>query len=164
MKKIKVLRAVVGIFLAQCVIAILGSVCLMIKMAPYKHVDGIAYMGSVALIIQIIKNTLPLPGLVLLFQALHYFIKWGYFNHKSAVKLRLSGILLAVFSIVEFIATRLTWKYMKYSFIEDTKGQLVWLEGFTTLCVYLIIGFGLYTLSDFIRRGEAIENENKLTI
>jgi hypothetical protein len=162
MKNVKILRALIGLFVASNALTVLYNLVSLLILWP--AIEHYVYLTFIIILINLIKGLLVLPTLILLFQAVHYFIKRGYFNNKSAIKLKLAGILLIVCSVVEYFTARIIGIYSVNNMEIKHKFTTKWLDGLPVLSIFLLIGFGLYTLSDFIRKGEAITRENELTI
>lgn len=104
------------------------------------------------------EGIISIPALAFAFLSLNYFIKYGYFNARSCRAVKYSGWLLILSGVVSAV----TFIYHSYTLPPET-----FLETFSYVSTQLppvFIGVMLWIISDFIRRGEAIETENKLTI
>jgi hypothetical protein len=93
-----------------------------------------------------------------------FFIKKGYFNIRSAVKLRFCGVLLMTNSALSYVMSHLLGEYAINKLKASAEHRVDWLSGLSNIFILGLIGFGLYALSDFIRKGDALERENELTI
>jgi hypothetical protein len=164
MKKIIILRGFIAAYLAYTSIQILLGLYAEWKLYPYGD-KGVLYLNFMNVLIELIQEALLLPTLILLFQTVHYFVKNGYFNGTSATKLKIAGIIFMINAALRYILLHgIVRHVMNSRFAVENKHDIEWIDGLSPLFITLLIGFGLYTLSDFIRRGEAIETENKLTI
>jgi hypothetical protein len=163
MKNIKILRALLVVFLTGNILSILLSLYMELQLLP-PHTDGGSFLNFINITKSLIKEILLLPSLIFLFQAVQYFIKMGYFNMGSAIKFKMAGILLMINSVVGYIVSIGLGRYAIHALDMEHEHPINWLGGLPTLFILFLAGFGLYTLSDFIRKGEAIERENELTI
>lgn len=162
MKNIKMLRGLIAVFVLCDIVTLLSSLYGIYLLYPAS--DGPYYLSFINISASLIKEMLLLPCLILLFQTVHYFIKSGYFNNRSAAKLKLAGILIMVAAILGFISVLLLRQQLIYALDMEKTKTIKWMNELPELFTLLLAGFGLYTLSGFIRKGEAIERENELTI
>lgn len=163
MKNVKILRALIGFFVGVNIVMVVFGLYAVGILYPVPG-DFPSYINFLTVATDLVKQIVVLPCLILLFQAVHYFIKNGYFNNKSAVKLKFSGISLMVAAVFGFISVLLLRQQLIYAMNMESTNSIKWVNELPTLFILLLIGFGLYALSDFIRKGDAIERENELTI
>ncbi len=163
MKNVKILRVLLCLFVAGNIVVIIFGLRAAAVTYPEPN-DFEAYYSFLLFSRALIKQIILLPCCVLLFQTVHCFIKDGYFNTRSAAKLKLSGILLMAASVTGYISMQLFTQHLISAMNMQKWSSVQWVKDLPELFVLLLIGFGLYTLSDFIRKGEAIERENELTI
>ncbi|MCF6279514.1 MAG: DUF2975 domain-containing protein [Flavobacteriaceae bacterium] len=96
-------------------------------------------------------------GLIFIQQGLFLIIKKGFFNTKSAKYFKAGGFLIIVYGLLFFSVELLL-------FIKTMKGEdFLIIRAFQAIPL-LIIGFGLLIISDIIKNGKIIKQENELTI
>ncbi len=101
------------------------------------------------------RGTLLLIGLYKAQQGLFSILKNGFFNHKSEQKLNQSGVFFILSGISSIIYNILIMSELKLD---------IFINNFVQHIIILLIGFGLFIFSDFIKKGGVLKHENDLTI
>jgi len=83
-------------------------------------------------------------------------IKNGFFNQSSSGKFKLAGKLFLIFG-----GLSLFWDT---TLLIYSKGEFIFFERLSQDVFILLIGFGLLIITDFINNGNALQQENNLTI
>lgn len=160
MTKIKILRFALGLFIGANVISafIISYIAFFTDLyynLPRRYEDSLRiiqnsfYLNQAAL----------LPALVYIYCAVNGFIGMGYFNDTSAKYLKRGGMFLIASAVIKSCLS--VYKVAN----SNDKNKYVFLEpAVSGILVILIIGFALFIIADFLRKGEAIERENNLTI
>jgi hypothetical protein len=92
-------------------------------------------------------------GLFLIQKSLYHIIKIGYFNERSALLLRKSGLVFIISSVLDSL--RIAFNNSDF----DQKSNNIAVTIFI-----LMVGIGVLLLSDVVKKGILIKNENDLTI
>lgn len=159
MTKIKILRIAIGLLIAINLLGVGATGFLILFMDFYEDLPN-ALVNNVRMgnNLLFIRESLLLPALVFIYLALNSFIQAGYFNRRSATLLKRGGMLLIATAIIKVTYT--LWHILTI----NTKNASTIFESVSYEILILIIGFALFIITDFIRKGEAIERENSLTI
>jgi hypothetical protein len=157
MKKIIILNWVLKILIAILILAMPVDQCL-----RYNLSNGaltLLYKGSIfgnySPYIMLLRITVVIIALFNIQKGLQAFIKNGYFNLKSSVRLNRSGYLLLSISILVIIISLIGMR-------QSTERELL-----SDIIMYLLkiaISIGLLAFSDVIKNGNIIESESNLTI
>lgn len=100
-----------------------------------------------------VVHTVLISALFLARRALSSFITQGYFNKRSASSLKYAGCLFIFFSVFCIV-----WDCI---FTNISRDNIV---DFVMYSMLIMFGLGLTIIADIVRKGEDIEQENKLTI
>ncbi|SEA15013.1 Protein of unknown function [Flavobacterium gillisiae] len=157
MKKIIILNWILKIFIAILILAIPVDQCLRYNMS--NEALTLLYKGSVfgnySPYIMLLRIAVVIIAVFNIQKGLQAFIKNGYFNLKSSVRLKRSGYLLLTISILGIVISLVGMR-------QSTERDLL-----SDIIMYLLliaIGVGLLAFSDVIKKGNIIESENNLTI
>lgn len=108
--------------------------------------------------IGVINGIVKLPSVTCLILAMHYFLRYGYFNPKSSYLLRLTAYIIAVGAVLQLLL-HLVLLYIP--------GRIEWGRFASTLFSTipgLLFSIGILVLVDFLKQGRNIESENNFTI
>jgi hypothetical protein len=109
-------------------------------------------------VINITDAMVQLPSILCIIIAMHYFLRFGYFNIKSTKFLNLSAYIMLSGIVVNLILDIA---------LNIIPGHAAWsqlpMQLFFKL-PELLISLGILTVSDFIKQGIGIQNENNLII
>ncbi|PZR13644.1 MAG: hypothetical protein DI539_19320 [Flavobacterium psychrophilum] len=100
-------------------------------------------------------------GLYYVYKSCTTFISRGYFNGKSALYLKRGGYILTINALIRFIIIALTVDDSTFNANPELKD---FLSGMSSNITVLIIAFSLIAVSDIIKKGNKIKEENDLTI
>lgn len=157
MKKVIILNWILKIFIAILILAIPINQCLRYNISnealTVLYKDSV--FGNYTPYIILLRIAVVIIALLNTQKALKAFIKDGYFNLKSSLRLKRSGSLLLIISIIGLIISILD---MKQSSERDLLLDII---------IYLLIvaiSLGLLAFADVIKKGNIIEIENNLTI
>lgn len=158
MTKIKILRFIIALLITLNIAAIFGTSYMyftgMHDMLPQKLERDL----NIANFRLLVNSILLVVALVFVYLALVNFTRRGYFNRNSAMKLRIGGSLIMAAALVSIIFA------LSIAFHQTGTAAIKLLSGTPTDVILLLVGFALLIIADFIRKVEAIEHENKLTI
>ena len=146
MRKIKLLR---GLIIALEIALIARSVAIIMQI-PLDQIRNIITNTPVLLFI----------GLIYIERGLFYNIKIGYFNIQSALKLKRGGLFLMFSGFISLIKNT----FILYDHFNTPEIKVFLIRNITQSLLISIIGFGIIVISDFIKKGNTIQNENDLTV
>lgn len=159
MKKIKLLNYLMIAFLIIGTFGLVANLVLIILVLPNETKTMIDYsetnLGRFTPVATALLIMLLIKGIQNIQRALSCNIKYNYFNSRSAHYLQRAGILLILFSIL-----CIAFDFSNYK-LEDTQSFLLNLMNHVLV---MSVGIALTAVSDLIKKGEIIEQENLLTI
>ncbi len=151
MKKIKILKILILILLTYIVVKFFMT----ILSIPSEHIFRIS--------ISFIPSFLLFTGLVFLVSGLRYSLKKGYFNYPCTKKFKITGYLFissGTLGLILYIMTYFSTSGQDTIIVLKTiMYQKIALNAFV-----IIVGIGILILSDIIKKGNSIQQENDLTI
>lgn len=149
---IKVLLSVFGVI----------SIAFIVFIAKLPDVHGVTITNDPSLrnmkIIGIVNGIMQLPVIACLITAMHYFLRYGYFNQKSISLLKATAYIMAAGVSIQLILN-LALNYIP--------GWTPWARlpsVLLSLMPQLLISLGIRTVADFLKQGRNLEAENNLTI
>lgn len=155
MKKLFILRCLIIVFMILMIVGITGNILEYItRYDEAVQFFNNEYFGWFTFYIGLFLSVLFIMGLFYTQKTLKLFSKDMFFNSQSIESLKKSGILFLIFAVLS-----LTKNIFK-SF-ESVNVQIFdYLLTFTIL----LIGFGMLTFVDILKKGKKIQEENELTI
>jgi len=150
MRKIKILR---GFIIALCAFVIIVRLIVgPILLIQVEHDDKLLLVISKF-------PFLLFAGLIFIERGLHHIIKNGYFNIKSAINVKRGGLFLIISGVLSLIRGAILLNSNVPSVLKSNITQNI-----SEYLLISIVGFGLIIISDFIKKGNQIQQENDLTI
>lgn len=109
----------------------------------------------------IVMMMLFAAGLYFIYKSCIMFMNRGYFNTKSALYLKRGAYILIFKALLGLI-----WisAHVETSILADKESQFDFISGMSKDITLLIIGFAIIAVSDIIKKGNKLKQENDLTI
>ena len=146
MKKIKILHG----FIILLEIILLFRFAYLIINIPLKHFTNVIPNLPFILLI----------GLFFIERGLFYSIKKGYFNVESNLKFKRGGFFFILSGLINLLIGTITLMVQ----FNTTLEKVHLYENISRSFLIFIIGLGFIIISDFIKKGNQIKQENDLTI
>lgn len=155
MNKIKILRYAIIVFMVLMGIGLLEITFFYI----FRHQDSVRFIesqqfGELTFYIGSFLSVLFITGLFYTQKMLGLFSKNLCFDSKSIAAIKKAGVIFIMFSVLSML------KNIFESFPPVWSQLLDYLLNFT----FLLIGFGMLSFADVLKRGNKIQEENELTI
>lgn len=155
MKKLLILRYSIIVFMILMIVGIMGNIGEYItRYDEATQYFNNEYFGLFAFYIGLFLSGLFIIGLFYTQKTLKLFSKDMFFNSKSIESLKKAGMLFFAFSILSLIK----------NIFKQFESVNVQLFDYLLTFTILLIGFGMLTFTDILKKGEKIQEENKLTI
>lgn len=156
MKNIKLLyRFIFFINILFSILLIISIAILVIPDFVYLKNHDDKVFGMFNHLIIFIRGIVLFIGLLQIQKALKAIIKQGFYNLVSEVKFRKSGFFLVIYGIASSIFNICIMSELKLD---------EFINNFILYFFVVLVGIGLYVLSDFIKSGGILKQENDLTI
>lgn len=155
MNKIKILRYAIIVFMVLMGIGLLEITFFYI----FRHQDSVRFIesqqfGELTFYISSFLSVLFITGLFYTQKMLGLFSKNLCFDSKSIAAIKKAGMLFIAFSVLSIL------KNIFETFPPVGSQLLDYLLNFT----FLLIGFGMLSFADVLKKGNKIQEENELTI
>jgi hypothetical protein len=159
MTKFKILKWALKLFISLCLFTIAVNIFILFMVTaddyPLKNFKIGSYLFSIA------SSLLLIIGLFFIHQSITFFIRRGYFNLKSASHLKKGGYILAVKALLSFLLAAVNFDSQVF---EKANKNISFVSDINANLTLLTIGFALIAVSDIIKKGNKIKQENDLTI
>jgi hypothetical protein len=155
MKKIKILRYAIIVFMVLMSIGLLEIAFFYV----FNYQDSVSFIesqhfGKLTFYVGSFLSVLFIIGLFYTQKMLGLFSKNLCFDSKSIAVIKKAGVIFIVFSVLSML------KNIFESFPPVWSQLLDYLLNFT----FLLVGFGMLSFADVLKRGNKIQEENELTI
>ncbi len=156
MKRIKLLyRFLISINILFFILLILILAILVAPDFVYQKQYDDKTLGMFNHFIVFMRGILLFIGLFKIQQGLYAIIKNGFYNSISEIKFKNGGFFLILFGVTAII----------FNIIIKRELQLnIFITNFVQYLFVVLVGLGLYILSDFIKSGGILKEENDFTI
>jgi hypothetical protein len=159
MRKIKFLKDFITVLIIGYVINYLESIYLSIYPAKFMGFSDEIYegflFGRYTQFIGMAISVFTFIGLIYIKRALNKILKNGYFSFDTAKKLKTAGNLFIGSGILSLLFNILLFQH------KQSLHLITWMS---KDFLFLILGFNLIIIADFIDKGNQIQQENDLTI
>lgn len=156
MKKIKIAHGFLKVFTVLFALGMINYLRMPFFKFPWENFDNLKeVMGAdlVSFYTSMLLGSFFVLGLFLIQKSLYHITKIGYFNERSALLLRKSGLVFIISSVLD--ALRIAFNNSDF----DQK-----LNNIAVTIFIFMVGIGVLLLSDMMKKGIIIKNENDLTI
>ena len=115
-----------------------------------------SFLGESIWVVQNGIYLINLIGTIYICIALFEIIKKGYFNLKTARSFKIAGLFLCFVAVLDFVIAMLE---LSVSFHEEYQFAYLMVNA-----LLFLIGFGVLIISQIIKKGALLKQENELTI
>lgn len=154
MKKLDLLRGILVVVLGLWLIGLVGQFVYTLFYGGLTDYETFRF-GSSTFVISIIFSLFLFIAIYVAYQAITEISRKGYYNSLSANKFKISGLLIIATQIMSIV-----FQLMNHSprTLENTISFWI-MDG-----LFLLIGLGLLSISDVLKEGKLLKDENELTI
>lgn len=156
MKKIKIAHGFLKVFTVLFALGMINYLRMPFFKFPWENFENLKkVMGGdlVSFYMSMLLGSFFVLGLFLIQKSLSHVIQIGYFNEKSAGLLQKSGLVFIISSVLDTL---------HIAFNNSAFDQK--LNNIAVTIFICMVGIGVLLLSDIMKKGIIIKNENDLTI
>lgn len=156
MKNIRILYWITLILTILIAISAIVDTIFFIKMkSTFEPANENTYLGYYSMFVNSFLKLFLIVGLFYVQRSLGLFLKDRNFNITSTKHMKTAGLFIAMYGLAYIV--------FQINFINSAELSAL-ITNIVEHITVILIGFGVYSFSEILKRGELIQQENDLTI